>query len=225
MSAGAPDFFFREAKRLNYVARSAFKLLEIQKKHGIIRQGAAVLDLGCAPGAWLQVACQNLGPIERGGAVIGVDLKKVKVPTHYCDNRVQTLCSDVLKICPLGLARMSPSGKGFTLILSDMCPSVSGISSRDAILSAELGMHTLNLALSSNAKEEVQADPNFDFQSGKGLLLPRGNMVIKILEGEDSSEFLRLCKPCFKSVTWFRPKATKSTSREIYLIAGGRKGG
>jgi 23S rRNA U2552 (ribose-2'-O)-methylase RlmE/FtsJ len=58
-----------------YVARSAFKLLEIQEKHKIIPPGGRVLDLGCHPGAWLQVACQSLGPPKRGGLVIGVDIQ------------------------------------------------------------------------------------------------------------------------------------------------------
>jgi 23S rRNA U2552 (ribose-2'-O)-methylase RlmE/FtsJ len=51
------------------------QLIQIQKQHKIITPGAAVLDLGCAPGAWLQVACQNLGPLEKGGLVVGVDVK------------------------------------------------------------------------------------------------------------------------------------------------------
>lgn len=58
-----------------YVARSAYKLLEIQQKHKLIPRGGRVLDLGCHPGAWLQVACQALGPASAGGVVVGVDLK------------------------------------------------------------------------------------------------------------------------------------------------------
>lgn len=222
--AGAPDFFFREAKRLNFVARSAFKLLEIQKKYGIITRGASVLDLGCAPGAWLQVACQCLGPLARGGAVVGVDIKKVKVPPHHCDERVRTLSADVLKTSPRDLAKLSPTGMGFSVILSDMCPSVSGISSRDAALSAELGLCTLKLAFSENPDEILQEEDTLPpLTSKEGLLLPEGSIVIKLLEGEDSSEFLQLCKSRFKTATWFRPKATRPTSREIYLICKGRK--
>lgn len=79
-------------------------------------------------------------------------------------------------------------GKGFTVILSDMCPSVSGISSRDTVLSAELGMCTLSLALSSNVKdEEAAGDPTGILPNEKGLLMPGGSIVIKVLEGEDSS--------------------------------------
>ncbi|KAL2620520.1 hypothetical protein R1flu_000725 [Riccia fluitans] len=198
---GVPDFFFREAKRLNFVARSAFKLLEIQKKYGIINRGSSVLDLGCAPGAWLQVACQSLGPLAKSGAVVGVDIKSRK-----------------------DLAKLSPRGLGFSVILSDMCPSVSGISSRDAALSAELGLCTLSLAFSNNPDESPLGNDILPAPTSKeGLLLPEGNIVIKLLEGEDSSELLQLCKARFKTTTWFRPKATRPTSREIYLIAKGRK--
>ncbi|OWM70043.1 hypothetical protein CDL15_Pgr025892 [Punica granatum] len=74
--AGAPDFFRREVLRLGYVARFAFKqLLQMQNKYKLITRGSAVLDLGCASGAWLQVACQSLGPLKNGGSVVGIDLK------------------------------------------------------------------------------------------------------------------------------------------------------
>lgn len=72
---GTADFFYREAQRLGYVARSAFKLLQMQEKYKLITPGSSVLDLGCAPGAWLQVACQSLGPLKKGGTVVGIDLK------------------------------------------------------------------------------------------------------------------------------------------------------
>ncbi|GJP37528.1 hypothetical protein CLOM_g21923 [Closterium sp. NIES-68] len=76
MTRFAPqDFYFKEARRLGYVARSAFKLQEVQRRHGVIKRGGAVLDLGCCPGAWLQVACQSLGPMALGGCVVGVDIQ------------------------------------------------------------------------------------------------------------------------------------------------------
>ncbi|KAG2380629.1 uncharacterized protein HKW66_Vig0248590 [Vigna angularis] len=81
---------------------SAFKLLHIQKQHNIINRGATVLDLGCAFGGWLQVACQSLGPFHGGGSVLGVDTKKVKVPPFHCDYRAQTI-----------LCRFRPSFAGF----------------------------------------------------------------------------------------------------------------
>ncbi|KAL1173095.1 hypothetical protein V6Z11_A05G391100 [Gossypium hirsutum] len=186
---GAPDFFYREAQRLGYVARSAFKLLQIQNQYKLIKPGCSVLDLGCAPGAWLQVACQSLGPLKNGGAVVGIDVKK----------------------------------KGFSVILSDMCPSVSGISTQDAALSFELGVRALDLAV---GRAMNVSNDNFQNEGvsctcspyDKGVLLSRGHLVIKLLESEDTKELSQICKPLFKKSTWLRPKATRSSSREIYLI-------
>ncbi|KAM1445300.1 hypothetical protein ACFX2I_041353 [Malus domestica] len=192
--AGKPDFFYREAQRLGYVARSAFKLLQMQKQYKLITPGSSVLDLGCAPGAWLQVACQSLGPLKNGGLVVGIDLKKVKVPAEHCDSRVQTVCADVMKLPRAHVRELSPQ-KGFSVVLSDMCPLVSGISSKDAALSLEL-------------------DDN-------GVLRRGGNLVIKLLESEDVQEINKICKPLFRKASLLRPKATRSSSREIYLICQG----
>ncbi|XP_021749576.1 uncharacterized protein LOC110715315 [Chenopodium quinoa] len=219
--AGVPDFFYREAQRLGYVARSAFKLLQLQEKYKLIKPGSSVLDLGCAPGAWLQVACQSLGPLKNGGTVVGIDLKKVKVPSTYCDARVQTVCGDAMSLSRDHIRSLSPK-KGFSVILSDMCPLVSGIKSKDAALSAELGMRALDLAVGSVALAQEDAEPDMKEEADdKGILLPGGNLVIKLLEGEDMKEFGQICKPIFKKASCLRPKATRSTSREIYLICQG----
>ncbi|MBA0630380.1 hypothetical protein Godav_002489, partial [Gossypium davidsonii] len=188
---GAPDFFYREAQRLGYVARSAFKLLQIQNQYKLIKQGCSVLDLGCAPGAWLQVACQSLGPLKNGGAVVGIDVKKVKVPSLHCDARVQTISADVMKLSKPQVMELSPKKKGFSVILSDMCPSVSGISTRDAALSFELGMRALDLAVGramnvSNDNFQNEGESCTCSPYDKGVLLSRGHLVIKLLESEDT---------------------------------------
>ncbi|XP_024177089.1 ribosomal RNA large subunit methyltransferase E isoform X2 [Rosa chinensis] len=197
--AGKPDFFYREAQRLGYVARSAFK-----------------------------VACQSLGPIKNGGLVVGIDLKKVKVPAMHCDSRVQTLCADVMKLPKTSVRELSPQ-KGFSVILSDMCPLVSGIASKDAALSLELGMQALDLAVG----EAALANPNNVTQVEEslvgattssdvnGVLKRGGHLVIKLLESEDVQDFNRICKPLFRKASLLRPKATRSSSREIYLICQG----
>ncbi|PIN02659.1 Cell division protein FtsJ [Handroanthus impetiginosus] len=223
--SGTPDFFYREAQRLGYVARSAFKLLQMQKQYKLITPGSSVLDLGCAPGAWLQVACQHLGPIGKGGVVVGIDIKKVKVPSMHCDGRVKTVSADVMNLSREQVRALSPQQKGFSVILSDMCPSVSGITSRDAALSAELGMRAVDLAvgataldqMNDNASDEVQQSDSRD----SGVLQPGGNLLIKLLESEDVREFIQICKPLFRKASWLRPKATRSCSREIYLICQG----
>ncbi|XP_052205418.1 uncharacterized protein LOC127810161 isoform X2 [Diospyros lotus] len=217
--AGAPDFFYREAQRLGYVARSAFKLLQMQKQYKLIKPGSSVLDLGCAPGAWLQVACQSLGPVKNGGLVVGIDLKKVKVPSVHCDARVQTVCADVMNL-PKNLIRALSPQRGFSVILSDMCPPVSGITTKDAALSAELGMRALDLAIGRTAPSDqnIQGEAQTN-DPDCGVLLPGGHLVIKLLESEDVRELNQICKPLFRKASWLRPKATRSSSREIYLIS------
>ncbi|GLT75426.1 hypothetical protein SLA2020_471550 [Shorea laevis] len=222
--AGAPDFFYREAQRLGYVARSAFKLLQIQNQYKLIKPGSSVLDLGCAPGAWLQVACQSLGPSKNGGSVVGVDLKKVRVPSIHCDARVQTVSADVMKLPKHQVRALSPQHKGFSVILSDMCPLVSGITTKDAALSFELGMRALDLAVGSAAipadggNKDGQSDKSISCSDDAGVLKAGGHLVVKLLESEDIQEFSQICKPLFKKSSWLRPKATRSSSREIYLI-------
>ncbi|CAN6705059.1 unnamed protein product [Malus baccata var. baccata] len=226
--AGKPDFFYREAQRLGYVARSAFKLLQMQKQYKLITPGSSVLDLGCAPGAWLQVACQSLGPLKNGGLVVGIDLKKVKVPAEHCDSRVQTVCADVMKLPRAHVKELSPQ-KGFSVVLSDMCPLVSGISSKDAALSLELGMQALNLAVGgaalAHSNNEIQTGESNDgattISDDNGVLRRGGNLVIKLLESEDVQEINKICKPLFRKASLLRPKATRSSSREIYLICQG----
>nr|GEU52190.1 ribosomal RNA large subunit methyltransferase E [Tanacetum cinerariifolium] len=222
-SSGTADFFYKEAQRLGYVARSAFKLFQIQKQYKLIKPGSSVLDLGCAPGAWLQVACQSLGPLKSGGMVVGVDLKKVKVPSTHCDSRVSTVCADVMNLPKGELLNLSPQKKGFSVLLSDMCPLVSGITTRDAALSMELGMRALDLALGgaklpNEPLEDVQPENQPMNEDDVGILQTGGHLIVKLLESEDTKELIKICKPLFRKSSWLRPKATRSNSREIYLI-------
>ncbi|MCL7024587.1 hypothetical protein MKW94_021208, partial [Papaver nudicaule] len=151
---------------------------------------------------------------------------KVKVPSTHCDERVQTICGDVMNIGRNKIRELSPQGEGFSVILSDMCPSVSGITTRDAALSVELGARAVELAvgedpLATNDGEDANCSNGND--DVEGVLRPGGNLVIKLLESEDIKELGDFCKPRFKKASWLRPKATRATSREIYLICQGLK--
>lgn len=147
------------------------------------------------------------------------------------------------------------------MILSDMCPPVSGITTKDAALSVELGMQAVDLAVGGAASAHAGGDtePNelSDSACGaddNGILQAGGHLLVKLLESEDIQgginfyvlfyvdnhycvlqcvsdlhfgscfvEFSRICKPRFRKVSWLRPKATRSSSREIYLICQGLK--
>lgn len=244
---GAPDFFYREAQRLGYVARSAFKLIQIQQQFRVIGPAAAVLDLGAAPGAWLQVssalslfgllfqvadalytcsfqvACQNLGPLERGGSVLGIDVKvrslahshtstcaahysrrysllyhswqKVQLPSSHCDSRVAAISADVMALRHHQARALSPQARGFSVILSDMCPSLSGITTKDAALSCQLAARAISLAVgpaTAAAAAQIQHFLSATDQDADdaGVLRRGGNLVIKLLESEDVPGFV-----------------------------------
>lgn len=206
MQRQVQDRFFHRAKALGYVARSAFKLEEIQKKHRVILPGSHVLDLGCTPGSWLQVACQALGP--QGGQVVGVDLQATPRPARHCDSRVHILQGDVTAVSPDALRSHLHIGAGghFGAILSDMAPSTSGSAHRDAALSLGLAQSAARLAL--------RTDPP--------LLKPGGRLVVKVLEGEGLQHFVEEMKRCFARVIRIRPAATRRESRELYVVCMAR---
>jgi 23S rRNA (uridine2552-2'-O)-methyltransferase len=170
---GVTDFFAKEAKRLGYVARSALKLSEMQEKFAVVQKGGAVLDLGCHPGAWLQVACKALGPPQGkdgggggGGVVFGVDLTETDTDgMRFVDDRVATVQRDVFKIdgsTVLGSLQGESSAmrppRYFTTVLSDMAPSTTGNAVMDAARSYELAEAAVRLALGEAALDVLDDD-------------------------------------------------------------------
>eukprot|EP01026_Neomeris_dumetosa_P075402 TRINITY_DN794_c0_g2_i2.p3 TRINITY_DN794_c0_g2~~TRINITY_DN794_c0_g2_i2.p3 ORF type:complete len:211 (-),score=33.92 TRINITY_DN794_c0_g2_i2:34-666(-) len=146
------DFYFKKAKKMEYCARSAFKLLEMQEKYKLIQPGSSVLDLGSSPGAWLQVACQCLGPKEKGGIVLGIDIKEMVVPNDYCDSRVQVVKADVLKLSRQKLLACleGSGGGGIDVVLSDMCHSMLGTGDADVWRSLALCEAAAKVAIGGN---------------------------------------------------------------------------
>ena len=236
------DFFAREAKKLGYAARSALKLKEIQDRFGVMRPGDAVLDLGCHPGAWTQVAS------ERGaGSVVGVDLTTTRSDAlgPRVDPRRTTLTvGDVFDLDPPALRALCGSGgaspasrsRPFAAVLSDMAPSTSGDGVKDAALSYELAEQAVRLALGARALAVLDGDDDDDREGDRdgdghlehdpGVLRKGGSLVVKLLEGPGGGrdDLQRVCKPQFESVRWFRPRATRRESREVFLVAKGRRG-
>ncbi len=129
------DFFFKEAKRKGYRSRAAYKLSEIDDKKNILSKGDFVLDLGAAPGSWLQVISERIG--EHGKA-IGVDLKEIEEGLPY---NVVTRQEDVLLLTPKDFG-----GKLFDVVLSDMAPSTTGIKTIDHHGSVNLCHSALDLS-------------------------------------------------------------------------------
>ncbi|MGD9693801.1 MAG: SAM-dependent methyltransferase [Phycisphaerales bacterium] len=182
------DKYFKQAKEEGYLARSAYKLKELQQRFGLIRKGDRVLDLGCAPGAWLQVALEVVGP---DGVVVGLDLKEVDerlVPGAF------SMVGDAFEIDPKAL--MGESGKPFDVVLSDMAPNTSGHG--DDLRSSHLCHRVLDVV--------------------GAVLRPGGNMAMKILEGAMYNEVLQRTKGMFPDAKGFKPKASREVSREMYIV-------
>lgn len=194
------DRYFKLAKERGYVARSAFKLLEIQNKFQVIPRGGRVLDLGCAPGAWLQAACEALGPAKAGGAVMGVDIQPVEVPKALCDQRVQAIQADAFTLSPDDFRRLIGDGL-LDVVLSDMMCSTSGQHHADHVRSVELARKALSLC--------------------DELLKQGGNFVVKVFEGSQYGAFLRECNAKFEKVKGFKPQSSRSVSTEMYVIGTG----
>lgn len=195
------DHYFREAKRQGYVARSAFKLEEIQERRAVIPRGGFVLDLGCAPGAWLQAACRAIGPRSAGGRVVGLDLKEMRVPGMFCDDRVTALTGDVYEVSAEALlAAIDDGGAGrrYDAVVSDMMASTSGHQMTDHYASVRLARRALEIAAV--------------------VLKSGGNFVAKVFEGAEYPAFLEECKAIFGEVKGFKPKASRQISTEMYVV-------
>jgi 23S rRNA (uridine2552-2'-O)-methyltransferase len=188
------DHYSRKAQKEKFAARSVYKLAEIQQRHRLIRKGDRVLDLGCAPGSWLQYAVQQTGP---GGQVVGVDLKPV---TIRLPDTVQVITGDIDALFQEGDDRLEAV---FKVVLSDMAPATTGNKHADAARSFALCERALDVAAS--------------------VLQPGGNFVCKIFQGEDFKPFCDKVKARFARMHIFKPQSSRKGSKEIFVIGLGKK--
>ncbi len=183
------DEYFRRAKAEGYAARSAYKLIEIHEKKDIIRRGDRVLDLGCAPGSWLQAVERIMGET---GMILGIDLQEVRLrfgPTV----RVETGDAFTLDLAPY-LADLRGMCR-FDVVLSDMAPNTSGHG--DDFLSVRLCRRVLGFLPTA--------------------LRPGGRLVMKVLEGEEFPQLLKETKALFIEAGATKPKASRQVSRETFI--------
>jgi 23S rRNA (uridine2552-2'-O)-methyltransferase len=188
------DHYTRKAKKDKYPARSVYKLEEIQQKFKLIRSGRRVLDLGCAPGSWLQYAARLVGT---RGQVVGVDLKPVsgKIPANAVVYTGDIFDEDA--------GFWNELVDPFDLILSDMAPNTTGNSSVDAARSFYLCEAALAVA--------------------RKRLAPGGAFVCKIFQGEEFEQMVVAVREVFKQCKIFKPQSCRKASKEIYIIGMNRK--
>jgi len=185
------DEYFKRAKAEGYAARSAYKLLEIQERHRLLRPTHWVLDLGCAPGSWLQVAGEIVGP---AGRVLGVDLTPVtiKLPSH-----VRTVVGDVFALTPQDMLELV--GGPADVVISDMAPGTTGDPGGDHFRSVDLCRRVLEVLPS--------------------VLRPGGCLTMKIFEGQIYPDVLKETQALFRMAKGLKPDATRDVSREMFIIA------
>lgn len=187
------DHFTLEAKKQGYPARSIFKLEEIDRRLGLLKQGMNVLDLGAAPGSWMMYAAQKIG---RNGKLLAVDLTEISVQVPMNATAIQ---GDALSLENDALATYAP----YDVVLSDMAPNTTGNRLGDQTRSFELFMRALAVA--------------------DKLVKPGGAFVGKIFMGEDYALAKKEVKRIFEEERALRPEGTRASSYELFLVGLGRK--
>lgn len=187
------DQYVKRSQQEGYRSRAAFKLLELNEKDELIKPGMTVVDLGAAPGGWSQVAAELVGD---QGRVVALDILPMDalagVEVIEGDFREDEVLEQLLA------QKVSPCD----LVMSDMAPNMSGVKVADQASA----MYLVELALAFSQEH----------------LKPGANMVVKVFQGAGFDEYLREMRSSFAKVVARKPGASRSRSREVYLLGMGR---
>jgi len=191
MSYNPKDHYFKKAKEQNFVARSVFKLEEIDQKLKIIKTNQKILDLGASPGSWSQYCSKKIGP---QGRILGVDLTSIplKLPN------ATFIQADLRDINLDEIFEQNGFTGPFDVVLSDMAPKTTGIRVTDQTRSFELCEIALNVA--------------------KQFLKKDGHFVCKLFHSDEFATLRDLMKKEFNRVEIVKPDSTRKISKEIFLI-------
>lgn len=186
------DSYYKKAKQEGYRSRAAYKLLELQQRFHLMRPGDVVLDLGAAPGGWLQVAAKFVG---ENGKVIGIDLQPIET---LREPNVIFLQGDITSAEISKKLEELVDGR-FDRVLSDLAPRLSGIRDADNARCLELNRIALTVAIT--------------------MLRRGGSFLVKSFVNQELQTFTLEVKKHFHSVQRTRPEATRQGSSEFYFIA------
>ncbi len=190
------DYYFKKAKKDKYPARSVYKLEEAQQKHGFLKAGQRVLDLGCHPGSW---SLYTAGILGEKGLVVAADLQPTDIAVQKPHAEIHWLCYDVYS--EEFVAYVKKQWPGFHVVLSDMAPRTTGSQYADHQQSLRLVRRVLALSAL--------------------FLHENGTLYCKVFQGEDFPEFLQECKPLFATVKVVKPKSSRNESREVFVLGRG----
>jgi 23S rRNA (uridine2552-2'-O)-methyltransferase len=192
------DPYVAEAHRLGYRSRAAFKLIQLDERFRLLRPGMRVIDLGCAPGGWTQIAAARVGAGKGRGAVVGIDL----LPADPVAGAT-LIEADFRDPAAAGRLRASLGGPA-DLVLSDMAAPATGHASTD---------HLRIVALTEEA-----------FAFAATVLRPGGAFVAKVFQGGAEGDLLARLKRAFATVRHAKPAASRAESAETYVVATGFRG-
>jgi 23S rRNA (uridine2552-2'-O)-methyltransferase len=193
------DPYVASAKREGYRSRAAFKLIEIDDKHHILKPGRRVVDLGAAPGGWAQVAARRVRAVERKGQVVAIDLLEMEAIAGVEFVRLDFMDATA----PGRLEAMLREGKA-DVVLSDMAAQGTGHTRTD---------HLRIIGLAEAAAEFACA-----------VLVPGGAFLCKVLQGGTEGALLQTLKRAFAIVRHVKPPASRAESAELYVVATGFRG-
>lgn len=185
------DYYYKKAKQEKYRSRASYKLFQAIKKYGFIEHGDVVVDLGAAPGGWIQAARKTVG---NKGFVLGVDLKPIEpftqsyVRTIICDITDREALKQILEMLP----------RKADAVISDAAPNISGIWEVDHARQMELSQQALEIA--------------------KEVMKPSGSFFVKVFQGDMLSDFIQKMKQNFVNVVLVKPEASRAKSAEIFIL-------
>ncbi|MCL2359575.1 MAG: RlmE family RNA methyltransferase [Nitrososphaerota archaeon] len=186
------EFYYKKAKAENYRSRSTYKLVQANNKYGFIKPHDVVVDLGAAPGGWIQAARKMTG---KHGFVLGIDLKPIEpftqeyIRTIVADLTEPNITNQILSFLP----------RPPDVVISDAAPNVTGVWEVDHACQIDLANKALEIA--------------------KAILKPGGNFFVKVFQGDLLNEFTADIKDNFESVRIVKPQASRAKSSEEYILA------
>ena len=182
------DIYVRQSQVDGYRARSAYKLIEIDEKFKIFKNGISVIDLGASPGSWSQYIAKTV----KSGRLVSIDIKAmeeientIQIKGDFTDSDSQEKIKGLFK-------------SKVDVVVSDMAVNTTGIKDIDAIYTGELAMEAMNFS--------------------KEMLVKEGRFVSKIFLGSSFNEIVALGKKLFKEVKVFKPKSSRKESKESFII-------
>jgi 23S rRNA (uridine2552-2'-O)-methyltransferase len=191
------EYYYKKAKEENYRSRATYKLVQANEKYHFIKRNDIVVDLGAAPGGWIQAARKMAG---KHGFILGVDLKPIE---PFTQEYIRTIIADMTEPDTVQQILSFLPRKADT-VLSDAAPNITGVWEVDHARQIDLATKTFGIA--------------------QCILRSGGNLFVKVFQGDLLDGFIQTVKASFEAIKLVKPQASRAKSSEMYILALGLKG-